>query len=172
MISHTLWTRLLTAFAIVASVAVLGGCGSDDDDAPAVASGDAAPAPSDSDAARIRLIQCLREQGIEIPDSIGQGSGPQPQVDADAIEEALDGPCADLRTSAFDDGEASAESAAQDKMDKYAQCMRDAGFDFPDVELGDGPPLALHEIDQTDPDFIAADEECADLRVTPADIMG
>jgi hypothetical protein len=120
----------------------------------------------------VRLIQCLREQGLDIPDDIGESGAPPPNVDADALEAALEGPCAELRDGAFGDLNDPGVADAQEKMDKYAQCMRDAGFDFPDVELGEGPPTALHELDTSDPDFQAADEKCADLRVTPADIMG
>jgi hypothetical protein len=167
-------TRLLTVLAIVASAAALGACGgSDDDDATSGASGGGSAASSNErDSARIRLIQCLREQGLDIPDDIGESGAPPPDVDADALEAALDGPCAKYRGDAFGDLDESGTTDAQEKMDKYAQCMRDAGFDFPDVELGAGPPMALHELDTSDPDFQAADEKCADLRVTPADVMG
>jgi hypothetical protein len=166
--------RLLTALAITVCAAALGACGgSDDDDATTGSSGGGSAASSNErDSARIRLIQCLREQGLDIPDDIGESGAPPPDVDADALEAALEGPCAKYRGDAFGDLDESGTADAQEKMDKYAQCMRDAGFDFPDVELGAGPPMALHELDTSAPDFQAADEKCADLRVTPADVMG
>jgi hypothetical protein len=166
--------RLLTATAIAFSALAFGACGGTDDDTTGTASsgGSTESSSNDRDSARVRLIQCLREQGLDIPDDIGESGAPPPNVDADALEAALAGPCAKYRGDAFGDVADPGVADAQEKMDKYAQCMRDAGFDFPDVELGNGPPTALHELDQSDPDFQAADKECADLRVTPADVMG
>jgi hypothetical protein len=175
LVQATSRRRLLTALAIALSAAALGACGgSGGDDATSAASGggSAASSSNERDSARVRLIQCLREQGLDVPDDIGESGAPPPDVDADALEAALDGPCAKYRGDAFGDLDESGTADAQEKMDKYAQCMRDAGFDFPDVELGAGPPMALHELDTSDPDFQAADEKCADLRVTPADVMG
>jgi hypothetical protein len=170
IVEATTSRRLLTAVAIAVAAIALGACsGSDSDDgAPG---GGSTSASNERDSARIRLIQCLREQGLDIPDDIGETGAPPPDVDADALEAALDGPCAKYRGDAFGDLDESGTADAQEKMDKYAQCMRDAGFDFPDVELGEGPPMALHELDTSDPDFQAADKKCADLRVTPADVM-
>jgi hypothetical protein len=170
IVKATTERRVLTALALALCAAALGACGGSDDDT-------ARPSPTTSssnerDSARVRLLQCLREQGIDIPDNIGEQGAPPPDIDTDALEAALEGPCAELRGGAFGDATDSAVAEAQEKMDRYAQCMRDAGFDFPDVELGEGPPTELHELDQSDPDFQAADERCADLRVTPADIMG
>jgi hypothetical protein len=171
----TSWRRLITAFAIALSTVALGACGSSSgDDTTNGSSGGAGSAESSNerDTARTRLTQCLRDQGLDVPDDIGERGAPPPNVDNDALEAALDGPCAKLRDQAFGDVTESAQPEAQEKMDRYAQCMRDAGFDFPDVELGNGPPTALHELDQSDPDFQAADKKCADLRVTPGDLMG
>ena len=166
--------RLLAALALAFSAAALAACGGSDDDTTSGGSGGGSAESSSNqrDTARVRLIQCLREQGLDVPDDIGESGAPPPNVDADALEAALDGPCAKFRGGAFGDLTDQGSADAQEKMDKYAQCMRDAGFDYPDVELGEGPPTALHELDQSDPDFQAADEKCADLRVTPDDIMG
>ena len=172
IVQATTWRRLITALAIASSAAVLGACGSSDSDDTTTSGGSAASSSNARDSARVRLIQCLREQGLDIPDDIGENGEPPANVDADALEGALDGPCAKYRGQAFGEATDPAVADAQEKMDKYAQCMRDAGYDFPDVELGNGPPTALHELDQSDPDFQAADEKCAALRVTPADVMG
>jgi hypothetical protein len=159
--------RLLMAVAIALTATALGACGGSDRDATTSAASSNA-----RDRAQVRLTQCLREQGLDVPDDIGESGAPPPGIDDDALEAALDGPCLKFRGQAFGDVDDSTTADAQEKMDKYAQCMRDAGFDFPDVELGKGPPSALHELDRSDPDFQAADEKCADLRVTPADAMG
>jgi hypothetical protein len=174
MLESTAWRRLITAMAIALSTAALGACGGSDDDTTSASSGGGGSAASgnERDTARTRLTKCLRDQGLDVPDDIGQSGAPPADLDDDALQAALDGPCAKLREQAFGDVSESAQSEAQEKMDKYAQCMRDAGFDFPDVELGKGPPTALHELDTSDPDFQAADEKCADLRVTPGDVMG
>jgi hypothetical protein len=175
ILTATTRRRLLTALALALIAAALAACGGSDDDDTSSATpggGSAESSSNDRDTARVRLIQCLREQGLDIPDDIGESGAPPPNVDADALEAALEGPCAELRGGAFGDLNDPGVADAQEKMDKYAQCMRDAGFDFPDVVLGEGPPTALHELDTSDPDFQAADEKCADLRVTPADIMG
>lgn len=175
ILEATGWRRLITALAIALSAAALVACGEDsdaDDSASSSAGGGgSATSSNERDEARVRLRECLREQGLDIPDDAGQGGSAFRDLDNDKLEEALEGPCAKYRGQAFGDVEDSALAEAQEKMDKYAQCMRDAGFDFPDVELGKGPPTELHEIDQTDPDFQAAAEQCADKRPGMSDIM-
>jgi hypothetical protein len=178
ILRSTLWRRPTVALVVALSVGAISACGSSDTTdtntnatkAGGGASAGSATESNERDSARVRLIRCLREQGLDVPYDIGQGAE-APDLDRDELEAALEGPCARYRADAFGDSAESGESAAQEKLDKYAQCMRDAGFDFPDVELGNGPPLALHEIDTTDPDFQKADAKCADLRVTPADVM-
>jgi len=157
--------RLITALAIGLSTVALGACGgSDGDDTKTVASGGASSAASnESDTARTRLIQCLREQGLDVPDDIGAGA-PPPDLDEEALAAALEGPCAEFREEAFGDAGGSDLQEQQDQFDKYAQCMRKEGIDFPDVELGAGPPTALHQLDTSSPAFQAANEKCADVR--------
>jgi hypothetical protein len=97
--------RVLAALALARCAAALAACGGSDGDE------EASPSPTTSssdarDSARVRLIQCLREQGIDIPDDIGESGAPLPNIDDDALEAALEGPCAELRHAAADHGHA------------------------------------------------------------------
>lgn len=168
ILEATAWRRLIPALAAIGlCVAVLGACGGSDSDSDATAApsggGDSASAPSnESDSSRVRLTQCLREQGIDVPDDIAEGGPPPADLDEDALAEALEGPCAKFRADASGDFSDSEQQEYQDDLDAYGQCMRDEGIDFPDIDLDAGPPTALHTLDQTDPDVQAANEQCAD----------
>lgn len=166
ILETTAWRRSVVALTIGFSAAALGACGgSDSDDTATKAGGASAPAASnESDSGRVRLTQCLRDQGIDVPDDVGEGGAPPADLDEDALAEALAGPCAEFRGGAFADSSASDQQELQDQFQKYAQCMRKEGIDFPDIDLGAGPPTALHELDQNDPGYKAADAKCADSR--------
>lgn len=100
--------------------------------------------------------QCMREQGIEMPD-IGSGGGAI-EIDEggfEAMEEAS-AICDPILEDAFGEFELSPEQEAEmmDQELALAQCMRDAGIDWPDpsgdgnamIELGaDIDPEALNE---------------------------
>ena len=143
----------------------------------------------DAEQAMMDLAACLREQGLDIEDPTvdadgnvqfggfrGAGEGGDPVADRDTMRAAMDA-CQDQLGDVvlgfggrdFDPTE------MEDTLVEYAACMRDNGYDIDDPDFssfgpgtesepGDGPRGGpFGQIDQDDPDFIAANEACGDI---------
>jgi len=175
--------------AIVALALIAAACGSDGSDG--VASLDEAPPSSEVAAADnefeqsfLAFTQCLRDEGIDVPDPEFNADGSlqlssfndfdgidEDQLVAarDACSQFLEG--VTLENFGFD------RTAIEDTLFEYAACMRDQGFEMPDPDLdgflrrtlaqGEQNPegaagLGIFggELDFEDPGFIAADEVC------------
>jgi hypothetical protein len=150
-----------TALAIAASALVIAACGDDADSATSGSGGSAAESSStDQDTAQVRLQECLRENGLDIPSGGTPDPGAFDDIDQDQLQEAMDA-CEDLQQEAF--GEAGVDqSEIQDQLARFTQCMRDEGIDVPDIRPGEGPAAGGAEIDQDDPEVQAALEQCQD----------
>lgn len=172
--------RVATIVAVLMLAAACGG--GDDTDAAGVASlDDTAPGVSttaagqlEADLALLEFSQCMRDEGIALPD-IGIDEDGAPILDPALLEsidvqserfaEAFD-TCQPIlaRSQAFDveiDPELQAE--IEDQLLKFSQCMRDNGFeDFPDpASLETGQPYPVTLLAQfSDPEFEAAVEVC------------
>ena len=125
----------------------------------------------DDEQALIEFSACMRDQGVDFPDPIVDSDGyprfdfASPEdIDRDALFEAGEA-CRDylegvvLGLADFDTAE------FNDTFLEYATCMRENGFEkIPDridiVAMMQGEEIP---IDPTDPDFIAADEQCRDI---------
>jgi hypothetical protein len=153
--------RVLLVVGALATVAF--GCGDSDD------GGDASdPAGSQSqqdnaqDTARAKLDQCLRDNGVEQPQ--GGGLGQLSEAERQKFQEAIEGPCADLRQEVIGDVSPEQEQEFQDAAVKFRDCMRDQGID-----LGTGTPGAggggggLSQLDTDDPQVQEALDKCQDL---------
>jgi len=144
------------------SALALGACGGSDSGVNG-----ASASENDRETARLKLNQCLRDNGIDLPDNPGQaGSGPQQvQVDRDKVRQAMEGPCKKLQQAAFGNPTAEERQERDDAFQKFAQCMRDNGVDLPDIPTGGGggPTRGTVRIDRDDPDVRAAQEKCQDL---------
>jgi hypothetical protein len=124
--------------------------------------------PINDEQALIDFSRCMRDQGVDFPDPVVDADGyprfdfeDPDDIDRDALFEAglacldhLDGVVLGLPD--FDTAE------FNDTFLEYAACMREHGFEeIPDridmtaIMRGEEPP-----IDPTDPDFIAADDQC------------
>lgn len=150
--------RALTLLAAAGLSAVaLGACGGGADAAPTGAS-DA----NDRDTARLKLTQCLRENGVDVPDGPGPGAGGGQFSDADREKRraAIDGPCKKLREAAVGEISAADRQEFQDAFAKFAQCMRDHGVEVPDIGAGGPPRAGLRGLDRDDPKVQAAREAC------------
>lgn len=145
-----------------------GGGGDDDDDAVAsLGTDESAEADGGSDDesgggenprdsqefqdAALEYAQCMRDNGIDMPDPefdgeggvrIGAGSGPGgaggPGGGPDDEEfQAADDECQPIMEEAAPDMQLDPEEQAerQDQMIEVAQCMRDRGYDMPDPEV-------------------------------------
>lgn len=155
--------RRTAALLLCAGSLTLAACGSSDEEGSGSStSGAAAGASSDAndrDTARVRLQECLREQGIDLPDTLGSGGAPPADLDRDAIQEALQGPCEDVAQGAFGDISEEDQQEFQDQFQEFRQCMEKEGVEVPDFQPGQGPPPA-GDFDPDDPDVREAMEQC------------
>lgn len=165
--------RRTAALLLCAGSLTLAACGSSDDDEAGAGSGTSAGTASantadagDRDTARLRLQECLREQGIDLPDTLGGpgggGGAPPADLDRDAIQEALEGPCEDLAQGAFGDISEEDQQEFQDQLQEFRQCMQEQGVEVPDFRPGQGAPPAADGLDPDDPDVRDAMEQCQD----------
>ena len=141
----------------------------------------------DAEEAMMDLAACLHDQGLDIEDPTVDADGNvqfggfrgeqsedgEPAVDRDQMRAAMD-ECQDqLEGVALGFGGRGLDlTDLQDDMVEYAACMRENGYDMDDPDLsafgggpgeggGGGGPFG--EIDQDDPDFVAANESCGDI---------
>jgi hypothetical protein len=123
------------AFMLVLSAAALASCGGAGDSGDAAASGDKSREAQER--AQLQLQQCLRKQGIDLPQP-GQGGTPQrpTQLDREKLRSAMDGPCKKYRQKASGDLTREDREEMRDRMVKFASCMRQHGVDLPDPGSG------------------------------------
>jgi hypothetical protein len=113
----------------------------------------------DDDTGRVRLQECLRENGVDVPDDPGQGGGGA-SIDREALQEAIEGPCKELQAEGVGNISEADQQEMQDQFQKFSQCMRDEGVEVPELNAGGGPPGGGEQLDQDDPDVKAAMEQC------------
>jgi hypothetical protein len=134
----------------------------------------------DQEQAVIALVQCLRDEGLEVSDpevnadgnvdlrSLFRQAG-EAQIDREAFQAGLDACEAEVAAVTIGFTRDFDLTEIQDQLIIFAQCMRDNGYDMDDPDLsnfgqpgGGGGPFG--DIDPGDPDFIAANEACEDAR--------
>ena len=165
------WSRSSRARALilVACTAGLGACGGSDTSngstSPAGPTGSSSSLSNTQDTAQVKLTQCLREEGVDVPDAAGHGAfaGLSP-AERRRMEAALEGPCREFQSSAFGDSADPQSQGFLDALTKFAVCMRANGVDVPDPVADDpqGPFAVLHSLDQSDPKVAAASSACQD----------
>lgn len=170
--------RTLTALVVVVALALLtAACSSDDDDGVAsLGDGDASASASasvmgdeDVEEALLAFAECMRENGVDLPDpridddgrltfAGGLGDIDPNDPDVETAFDACQGELPDIgRAIEFDPEQ---EAAFADAQLEFARCMRENGVDIPDP-TGDGFTIDPNSgIDPTDPDVLAAIEEC------------
>lgn len=136
------------------SAAALAACGSSGDgSSPANASA------NDRDTARLKLQECLRKQGVDLPRPGAGGQRPS-TAQMQKLRTALQGPCKSLAQGAFGNMTAEQRQEFQDRMAKFSSCMRRHGVDIPTFTPGQGPPVGVRRINRDDPKVKAAMEAC------------
>ena len=154
--------RLLAALALIAIVALIGGCGSNAPAGTGSAGGNVVAANAQQ---AVKFAACMRTNGVsQFPDPGPSGqltldgvvNGSSLDPSAPAFKAALS-TCKDLEPPGFAGSRRS--SGQQAAALKFAQCMRDNGItDFPDP-TPDGPVIDVkgaHSI----PGFQAAQAKC------------
>lgn len=137
---------LIAAFGAVV-VLGLGGCGKTDDGAQvASANGGSAATTTpldqpvaDEDELRQQFAQCMRDNGVDIPDA-EPGSGGKLRVEGNGPnKEKMQAAMEACRKYLPNGGERAAPSPEDlEKMRQMAQCMREHGVDMPDPDPNGG----------------------------------
>ena len=133
--------------------------------------GNASSDPVDPEEAQLAFAECMRENGVEVPDPAppgdGEGGGrilvrPGQEIDEDTFEEA-DAKCRHHLEGVFDEPSDEELQEMQDRALAFARCMRENGVEkHPDPSFEGGrTTMAISEDDVlADPDFEAAEKEC------------
>jgi hypothetical protein len=177
-------TRALRPLAALVVVVALAACGDDSDD-PGVASLDegadaaaaSATATGDAEEELLAYTECLRDQGLDVPDPevdadgnlvLGGGGGGGPgaggglpdQEEFEAAQEVCGEPPAGVG-GALDELQS---PEFQDALLAFTQCLRDRGYDVEDIQIGEGPAAGggnpLGDLDLEDPEVAADLDEC------------
>jgi hypothetical protein len=155
--------------AVIAASIVVAGCGGDSsDDNGAAASGGSGPSGASSDAA-VEYAECMRENGVpEFPDpkngQLTLRAGPDTGIDPNSPEfQAAREACQSKAPQGGLAGGGQPSGEMQELILQFAKCMRKNGVpDFPDPDVSGGtvrmqlPP----GLDQSSPQFQAAQQEC------------
>jgi hypothetical protein len=150
--------------AVASCSLALTACGGEESSGGTSGASETEASSNEQDTARVRLQECLRENGVDIPDGPpGEGGGGAPgDIDRDALEEAMKA-CEEYQDEAFGNLEGNRQEI-EDSFAKFSQCMRDEGIDVPEINFGEGggPPADGEQLDRDDPDVQAALEKCQD----------
>ncbi len=170
--------RTLGALAVsLALVVGLSACGSSSSSATAAASasGSAGGTSGAQYQARLNLAKCFRSHGLNVPDpTSGTGGGgvfrslrDYPQAKVQAAMQA----CRSYFSQAFTRPNLTPaqRQQAQQRLVKFAQCMRSHGVNIPDPTPGGagggfGFARQFGSVDRNSPAFQAASKACASLR--------
>ena len=151
-------SRRVSALGLATALLALAatGCGSSSTDSSATAS------TNSQDAARVKFTQCMRDNGVDIPDNPGQGGGAAPNIDRTKLQAAAKA-CQKYQQAAVGDISDSQRQEFQDAFAKFSACMRQNGVDIPSPGSGNGPPAGGGgQIDRSDPKVQAATKACQD----------
>jgi hypothetical protein len=153
--------RCATIIALfMASLLVVACSGSDS--SKASAAGNSSGSSDAQDTARVRLTDCLRKQGIDVPSNPGQGGGGGPRnIDRDKLRQAMQGPCKKYQQKAFGNVSQQDRAEFRDRLTKFTSCMRKNGVDIPDFGAQGGGQQPA-QIDQSDPAVQKATKACRD----------
>lgn len=157
-------SRFLLVLTAAAAALALSACGTatSSTSAPGAAAGDGG---DDRDTARLRFRQCMRDEGIDVPDQRGGGpQGPPSGVDGEKLRAAREA-CAKLREQARGDLTDEQRQEFRDAFAKFASCMRREGVDIPTPSgagPGGGARRGLRQLDRESPKVRAALEACRD----------
>jgi hypothetical protein len=134
------WTRTATVGLALAVSCAVAGCGGSDSskDGLAHAGGGATATASAASAASgdvVKWTQCLREHGVDVQDPPPGGAVTLPQ-DSPAVKDAMDKCKQYQSTTQGRTGYDANDPAHQERIRKFAKCMRDNGVDWADPVPG------------------------------------
>jgi hypothetical protein len=167
-----------TLLTIVAALALLSGCAGDKDKGDGVATaGDATSSASaaadtggDDAAKAAKFAQCMRDNGVDMPDPTVDGGkvtfGGPAEADGQPLDRekvnAAQQKCKQYLPNGGEPPQVSAEDL--EKMRKFSQCMRENGYpDFPDPQPDGGIRIDGDQTGSMNPDseeWKAAHKKC------------
>lgn len=162
--------RMRTAVPLLL-LAALAACGAGGEEGPGVATvgnaatASASPDPSapaaDEEERKRQFTQCMREEGIDLPDAKGPGEDVRATGDKRRMQQAME-KCRKYLPNGGEPEKPSAEDL--EKLREYAKCMRENGLpSFPDPDPDSGSfKNEMGSSDITKKDIEAADEKCRD----------
>lgn len=185
------------AILVTLGLAALGACGSDPATGDDVASLGTEPTAGageesgptttlDPQDAFVAYTECMREEGVDMPDPVVSGDGAvsggglvvqsepaggDPSFDReDDAFAAADEQCRSYLDDALGEIEVNPEQQAEmrEQMLAFSECMRDHGLDYPDPVFGDNGQVSVSldessGVDFDSSEFQAANEECSSL---------
>ncbi|WP_238019018.1 hypothetical protein KZZ52_01630 [Dactylosporangium sp. AC04546] len=149
--------HLYAATALLALALTVAGCGDKGEEA---GTNPSPSASADPGAKGLKFAQCMRENGVNVPDP-EPGKGVMMKFDGSVSQEQVQKAMEACREWAPQgmNGNGPKDPQQEAKMRKYSQCMRDNGVEaFPDPE---GTGIRLDKSVADDPDFKAAEQACA-----------
>lgn len=175
--------RSALSAAVLLLTLVAAACG--DDEAPAVASLERTSTTLtdqdpqvDTEQQVLRFAECMREQGIDLPDPTVDAEGnvefvPPPGFQPADLEEIFDAAenCEEFLEGVSLGFDTTDLAAATDVLLDFSACMRENGFDLPDPDFSfafedpeNVPPAGpFGDVDLEDPAFLAAFAACQDI---------
>jgi len=163
--SSTLPCKALGLLPLAGLAFLLAACGGGGDSAASAADADAK-----AEAARVRLEQCLRKNGLDVRSSDG-GRRTTVRVDKGKADAAMRN-CRKYQQEAFGSVTPEQRQEFLDAATKFAACMRQQGVDMPDPVAGGGPgagqarrsagPGSGSRFDRASPKVEAAMKACED----------
>jgi hypothetical protein len=153
---------------LVLALGVVGACGKATADGGIATAGGAQPtagaSSSGTDGDLRKFTQCMRDNGVDMPDPDPETDRPDfgaiAGVNRDAIQKAMQA-CRSLLPNGG--VRPTLDAAGQEQLRQFAQCMRDNGVDMPDPDPNAGG-LGLRggnrQFDRNNPTFQKAMEAC------------
>jgi hypothetical protein len=160
--------RFTLAVMVSAALALTAACGSEDAGDGVASAGGAAKGASASPSqsldprdAQLKFAQCMRENGVDMPDPDGSG---RVQIkgrpgDQDKLQAAMKKCEHFMQAGGL--AKRMNDPKVRDQMLKFAQCMRQHGVDVPDPQPGGGIQMRVPKGDNSK--FEAAQKACGSL---------
>jgi hypothetical protein len=159
--------RPLAAALLACAALGVAACG-DDTETP-TAAGATSSEDDNAREAQVKFAECMRENGVDIPDPkpgergtrirVGPDSGISPEEFEEASKE-----CEQYREDIRPELSEEEQAEFKERALEHARCMREHGIDFPDPTFSaDGGAqirIGKGRVDPEDPEFQAAEKEC------------
>lgn len=158
--------RFIAATVLVAGGLTVAGCGGEESSADG---GGEQTAEQKARDAAVKYAECMREQGVDVPDPQVSEDGritnriPK-RINRDEFREAQEQCRKHMKGIGGREPSEEQKEQMREQVLAYAECMRKEGVDFPDPQFqeGGGVMMGGEGLNPDDPDFRRAAEACRD----------